>query len=279
MNPFLCNEEPVRMTGNECEEEAARIRHVFFIRKGTNIDQSTPAAMKTALLAAVAACNGYMIANVNGTYDGSTAKKGKGRGSEPERTTGRGHSITFTDFDAVPKNVRFWNRAAYVGQNYNMFFMTGSQAWPVEGPNLDIDPKIPISDDAEAIIEGEITVKWSGKYIPEPVAVEMAGLETPPTLATTGLTTVAPGAQTINGTAVTVVTGGNVKFAVGVTGATAFELESGSVLPAGLTLDAVTGQISGVAGPAAPAVQFTIVGRNACGISNKIEITYTVTAA
>src|SRR4028119_806951 len=165
MSIYNCNNQSNRVC-DPCEEQAEfnRVIHTAFVKKGTTIVTTDPVAFATSLLAAEVACNAVIIRNVNGTYDGGTTTMGKGYGKEPERVLGMAHTMTYGDKDIIP-NIPFYNDFKRNARGFDMYFMTDSRAWPVKDATLSVSPKVPITDDNNTKIEGEVTVKWNYKDI------------------------------------------------------------------------------------------------------------------
>lgn len=165
MSIFGCTDDAVRRCDDCVTEEANRIIHVAFVKKGTTINTSTAALLSSTLLAAELACNAFIIRNVNGTKDAPSIQEGKGAGKQTTRILGKQHTINFTDFNYV-SNISFWNAFERSAIGYDMYYFTDSKAWKVTGAQISVAASDPITDDNSTFIEGTVMAKWTQKGNP-----------------------------------------------------------------------------------------------------------------
>jgi hypothetical protein len=260
----------------DCDEaELNRIIHFAFVKKGTDIDLTDPAATETDLLAAELACNAIIIRNINGTYDGGAVQVGKGHGKEPEHVVGMGHTITYTDFNMSKAQIAFYNSLKKNARQFDGYPMTQTKVWPIKQTSLSVAPKLPITDDNKTSIEGEITVKWNLPDLPLPYDVDTDAFDTCQELNLTASPTtyvLATGTYSIPVTT----TGGSIDFNSTASGTLTFAKASGT-LPTGTTLNAATGVLSGTPS-AAGTYNFVITVTNECNLVGTLAVTVVVTA-
>ncbi|MES2731714.1 MAG: Ig domain-containing protein [Bacteroidota bacterium] len=271
MSAFNCTNQSNRSC-DECGElqELNRVIHVAYVKKGVTITTSSAAAMAAAILAAELACNAVVIREVNGTYDGGAVSVGKGFGKEPERVLGMAHTLVYADKDYVA-NVEFYNDFKFVARGYDMYFMTDTKAWKVVGTALSIAPKGAITDDNKTYIEGEITVKWNFKNNPLPYSIDTDDFEECPELnLTVGTLVTYVNSAGITYTIAEDTAGGSLDLSSTASGTLVFSLLTGT-LPAGLSLNAATGTITGTP-TAAGSSSLTFQVENACGIKGTLDI-------
>lgn len=279
---FSCSEASPRNCDNCPEDELNKVVHVAFVKRGTSISTASAGAFATALLAAEAACNAIIIRNVSGTYDGSKAQKGKGAGKQVSRTLGKKHTLTFTDFD-ITKNVEFWNDFEPAASNYDLYFFTDTYGWKAQSSFISVEAQMPVTDNNETFIEGNIVVEWSYKKLPLPYKCTVDNLASCQELFATNLafSNVSGSEATIVGSQVDITNGANLNIEVDTTIALdhAELTDASDALPTGLTLS-TSGSTININGT--PTVNGTyeliISGFNACGISSEVTVTITVSA-
>lgn len=266
---------------NDCPEiERQKIVHVALVQRGTTIDKTSQATIISSILAAELACNGYVIRNVSGEYDGGALTEGAGPGKSISRIVGGTHQVTFTDFDYVA-NAAFWNGAKDASQNYTMWYFTDSKGWEVPFP-LTIMPKPAFGRDNQLFIEADITIKWSSKDHPLPYDANVDSLaECPELFVQSYLTewTAGSGDQSV-------IDGFSLKLAqddiLNVSVDTGVDLSSvtdvNSTLPSGITATVSDQDIILSGSTSATAGDYSIVLRasNTCGVSGELTFTLTI---
>lgn len=275
MSILDCKNKAVRLH-DPCEEliEKARISNLVFLEKGQyeGLDKSSGAAFRDAILALEATCQAFVIRNCRGEYDGGEATTVEGRGRQNERFGGMNHAIVMTDFEIIP-NVDFYNKLKYTSLAYDLIFMTESLAWPVIKQDLTVLPSVPISNVPTDDVLGEITIQWTGDNIPEPVDIDTSEWSYPQ-LAFTSITSA--GDETVDEKVVSIATAGNLNCSVVFTpAATLWSVHPQSSLPAWVTLDPVTGALTGTAPGTPESNEFIIMGEDDCQ-TGQVSITLIV---
>jgi hypothetical protein len=161
-NPFACYNTPSRACEDCVTDELNKIVHVALVKRGTPIGTSTISA---DILTAELAGNAYVIRNVSGAYDGGKGSFGKGLGKQLKRLLSKAHTLTFIDFSYVA-NTQYWIDMENQASNFDLYFMTDTQAWVVTNAFLSIEAMGKITDANETFIEADISVSWSKKANP-----------------------------------------------------------------------------------------------------------------
>lgn len=258
--------------------EPNRIVHGAFILNGTVIDYSTPATIKTSVLAAETAGNAIIVRNINGTKSAPTIKEGKGAGLQVKRIVGKEHTITAVDIQWI-NNVRDWNGLEDIAPNYFFIYWTSNYVWVTAPTALFLAVQDQITDDITTQIEATFIVTWTQSGNPINYASPARDFVIAPELTFSSLGS-GTGTEeaTLSGSTITL-SGTNDELSVKVNftpTATAYELDHGSVLPTGITLSA-QGELSGnitTSGLANGTYKFTVVGiQESTGTQGKQEIT------
>lgn len=168
-----------------CENNTSegRIDGIAWVKKGVwggNIFDVTTINDDTVWQGIVAANLGFIIQNVRGQYDGSTASETAGYGRQISRLSGRTHQIVYNHLftwtgnsnvsggglNLLEHNVDFYswlNRQ----NNYELFFTTQYHIWRIGNPAMSFT-QLPISEAIENNIEYVVTVKWASGDLPTP---------------------------------------------------------------------------------------------------------------
>jgi hypothetical protein len=164
-----------------------RIRGVAWVKKGvwsndvTQANKLTPANItdNTIWQGIVAANLGFIIQNVRGTYDGSSASESPGYGSQSLRLSGRSHQVTYnhlftwtgnSNTGIPPGSTLFEHNVDFYSwlnkqSSYEFYFVTDKHIWRTRNAAMSFT-QIPISENIENQVEYVVTVKWSQIDLP-----------------------------------------------------------------------------------------------------------------
>lgn len=271
-NTFDCLNKQARRH-DPCEDklEKGKIRNVAFIRKSQydTYDFSDPSAFLTALKAAELTGDAIILRNIDGDWDGGTDEVQPGRGGQIERFVGSEHNLTLMDFE-IMVNVPFWNTFRRLSRSFVLVMFSETKMW-ISDPkaSLSITGKVPSGTDPKLDIVGEFTAKWYDKGTPEPLDFGLSE-QLEEYQALTGGAVTSSGAGTLVGEELSILPSSGVELTVDFTDAYTYRLKANA--PSWLTIDSISGVITGTSPATATSVIFTVEAESEHGILGTIDI-------
>lgn len=148
---------------NPCDpQEGARVRSVFFVKKGFEfVNISNPVEWA----AAIAAGNVIVVAETNGSFDGGTPKLAAGFGDTIETYINSEFKLTFKDPN-YKNNCTFYE-GLKTTRNWRVGFRTQTLVHLADVTAI-ITPKAPVADDLQGQVTWEVEAKWISRNYPCP---------------------------------------------------------------------------------------------------------------
>lgn len=146
-----------------CANEPGRIIAIAAVR--TDATVKTSQTSLSAWNADIAAGRVKIIKNVRGSKDKSAPVTVDGFGRSQTRTVSRDFTLNYFHPDVIG-NEDFYNGINYNEDHHVWFYTQGEKIWDPGDPTGDWDGDFTIEAGLNSSIMWDVTVTWSGKYVP-----------------------------------------------------------------------------------------------------------------
>lgn len=150
----------------DCDErEGARVRSVFFLRKGVTFADATSTAEWQAK---VLAGDVIIIPETNGDFDGGTPNYGDGYGDRENTYLNSTYKLTYHDPN-LKDNYNFYEGKKR-SSSWKVGYRTETLIW-ISDKTCTIAPGAPVANDAKANVVWNVEVTFTSGVHPEPFDV------------------------------------------------------------------------------------------------------------
>lgn len=154
----------------QCDPEFLnKVVAVAFIKKGVDINKSTPTAWKTDLLQAMADGDGYIVFNTSGEKPRPETATTAGRGMQTTKALAKTHTVNVQDMSGVvANNIQFYNDMLSSSSKFDFYYFTPGRIWDASGSYVTVIGDPVITAELNTYQMAEVSITWVSKTNPLP---------------------------------------------------------------------------------------------------------------